>query len=353
MGVLLERARQVFGSGPRELPPAEPFEIACACGQHVTGFRLDHRQFVCCPGCGQLHLVLPISPYPRPISYETPTRATGVLVEVVRPKRPFGVRVRIRMRRARRSTGAFLWALVPPARWFSPIRLLMAAMVFVVVGTAGLTVHLTRRGGLTGDIVAARVAWTKHLEAGDFAKARSVLDQAAAEIKRYGDDSRELREVDHLAREVALFADFPERPWEDLLQEVRSMGPQECAEYFRDKLKSPSVVLDLYVSPSGAGPSSFRVDNRLFLGSDVARLDLSDLKLFKLLSPGLSTRILFGARIQSVERSPGSDDRIIRLMPDSGVLITSEMCLGKISWPIDETARKLLESQLKWVLEQP
>jgi hypothetical protein len=278
------------------------------------------------------------------------------VVEVVRPKRRFVVRARIRLRRARRATGAFFWAFVPPARWFSPIRLLIAATMLAVAGTAVLTVHLARRGGLTGDIVAARAAWTKYLAAGDFAKARDMLDQAAAEIQRYGEDSRESREVQQLAREVALFADIPERSLEELLQEVRAMSPQECAEYFHDKLRNPSVIFDAYVSPlpaPGAGLASFRVDDRLYVGTDTARLDLSDFRLFKLLSPGPSTRVLFGARIHSVERSSDSTEWIIHLVPDSGWLITSELCLESFPWPLDESTRTLLKSQTKWVHEQP
>jgi len=352
LGVLLERARQVFGGGPRELPPAEPFDIACACGQHVTGFRQDHRQFVRCPGCGHVHFVLPVSPYPRPIVYETPSRATPVPVEVARPQRPFGVRARIRARRARRATGAMLWALVPPARWFSPVRLLMATTVLVVLGTAALTVYLTRRGSLTGDILAARAVWTKHIEAGDFAKARAVLDQATAEIKRYGTESRESREVAQLAREVALFADWPERPLEDLVLEVSSASPHEAAEHFRAKLKNPSWILDVYLSPSAADSETFRVDTNVMVGSHAARLDLSDFRLLKLLAPGPSTRVLFGARIHSVERVPESEDWIVRFLPDSGLLITSELCLENVGWPVDEATRTLLERQALWALDQ-
>jgi len=216
-----------------------------------------------------------------------------------------------------------------------------------------LTVYLTRRGRLTVDIVAARAVWTKYLEAGDFAKAREMLDQAAAEIKRYGEVSRDSREVEQLAREVALFADLAERSLEDLFQEVHRMSPQESSEHFRDNLKNPSEIFDVYVSPSAADPSSFRVDSKFMVGSDAARLDLSDVKLFKSFSPGLSTRVLFGARIQSVERAQGFDDWSIRLVPDSGLLITSELCLEKINWPVDEATRTLLERQAKWVLNQP
>jgi hypothetical protein len=229
----------------------------------------------------------------------------------------------------------------------------MTATVLVVLGTAVMTVHLTRRGSLTVDILAARAAWTKHLDEGDFAKARAVLDQAAAEIKRYSKESRESREVDQLAREVALFADLPERSLEELFQAVRSTSPQDAVEHFQGKLKNPSLILDIYVSPSAADPDTFRVDAKVMVGSDATRIDLSDCRLFKLLSPGPSTRVIFGARIQSVERTKESEDWIIRFMPESGLLITSELCLEKINWPVDEATRTLLERQAKWVLDQP
>jgi hypothetical protein len=248
-------------------------------------------------------------------------------------------------------TRSVLWAFVPPARWFSPVRLLIAAMLLVVAGTAALTIHLTRRGELTGDIVAARRAWMKHLEAGDFAKARPVLEQAAAEIKRYGEDSHDWREVDQLAREVALFSELPEQPWAELLQVVRSMSPADSSEYFRDKLEHPPMIFDVYVSPSGDGLAAFRVDTMIFLGQEAARLDLTDFKLFKSLAPGLSTRFVFGARIRSIERSADSTVWVIHLVPDSGVMITSDVCLDKVGWPIDDGTRSVLEDQKKRVLE--
>jgi hypothetical protein len=246
-----------------------------------------------------------------------------------------------------------LWALVPPARWFSPVRLLIAATLLAVAGTAALTVRLTRRGSLTGDILAARAIWTRHIEAGDFVKARAVLDQAVAEIKRYGKKSRETREVEQLAREVALFAEWPERPLEDLLMDISSVPPNEAIEHFRTKFNNPSLIFDVYVSPSAADPNTFRVDSNVWIGSHAVRLDLSGFGLLKLLAPGPSTRVLFGARIHSAERTPESNDWIVRFLPDSGSLITSELCLENIGWPVDEATRTLLERQAKWILDQP
>src|SRR5262249_13898917 len=156
--------RKVLGGAPRELPPAEPFDIACLCGEHVTGFRQDHRQFVSCHVCGQIHLVLPLSAYPKPIVYETPSRLEQVPVEVVRPQRPVGIRLRIGLRRTRRAGSRALWSLVPPARWFSPVRLVIMAMLIVVAATIWMTVHWNRRGTLTSDIVAMREAWTRDIE---------------------------------------------------------------------------------------------------------------------------------------------------------------------------------------------
>jgi len=356
LGVLLERARQVFGSVPREMPLAEPFDVACACGQHVTGVRQDHRQFARCSQCGQFHLVLPISPYPKPISYEAPHGAVRAVVEEGRPKRSLGIRFRIRVRRINRASRAFFWAFVPPARWFSPVRLLMMAMILAVVGTISLTIYLGRRGGLTSDISSARVAWMADLEAGDFAKARVKLDAAAVSIKRYGKQGPEFREIEQLAKEVALLADFVEPSLEDVFREIEFMSLQQCSEYLRDKLRNPGMVLDVFVCPALADVSNiagFRVDSKIFVGTKATRLDLSDFRLFQEFSPGLSTRVVFGARIQSIERIENSDEWIIRFVPDSGALITSPLCLEKFGWPMDELTKNILEAQNKWVVDQP
>jgi hypothetical protein len=354
--VLLDRARKALGGGARELPPAESYDITCLCGQHVTGWRHDYRQFVACSVCGQFHLVLPSSSYPKPIVYETPGSSDPLTVEVVRPVRPFGLRVRIRLRRMRRAGVRALWDLVPPARWFSPVRLMIMVVLFVVAGTVWMTIHWNRRGTLTSDIVAMRAAWTRDIDAGDFGQARTKLVEAAATIRRYSGDTRDAREVQQLAEEVSHIADLLDRSFEDILRDTRTMSNTEVELYFRERLKNPALIVDTFVGPtpaSGPGPAGYRVDSTIVIGQEKVRIDVSNLNLFTTLAPATATRVLFAARIQTIEQGPNPLEWTVRLVPDSGVLFTSSQCVEKLGWPMDDFTRALLESQTKWVLGEP
>jgi hypothetical protein len=356
LGVLLERARRALGGSVPELPPAQPYGIVCACGQQLSGFRLDHRQFVPCSACGQIHLVLPTSSYPRPIVYETPSSSDPVNVEVVHPERPLGVRMRLGLRRTGRAGARFLWGLVPPARWFSAVRLTIMSMFLVVAGTIWLTVHWSGRGTLASDIVALRAGATSDIEAGDFAQARLKLERAAAAVRRYTGDSRDSREIQQLAAEVSHISDLVDRPIEALLQERKGLSNAEAEQYFRERLKNPVLLLDSYIGPkpqSEPGPASYRVENAIVLGQDKIRIDITNLKLFTSLSHEGSMRVLFLARIQTIDSGARASEWTIRLVPDSAVFLTSVLCAEKLGWPMDESTRELLESQAKRVLEVP
>jgi hypothetical protein len=364
VGVLLDRARKALGGGPRELPAAEPFQLLCACGQRVSGFRQEYRQFVRCPGCGECLFVLPVSPYPKPAPTESPLEPVEMPLAERPPRRPrrrrrpLGVRLRIRGRRMRRGTKRALWSLVPPRRWFSPVRLIVMAILLAIAGTPWLAIHLRRWGGLTGDIAAARPVWEAALKRGDFAAAREELDRASSRLKRYGSGTRDEREIEHLADEVALLADLLqptalETRFDELIRKAGSMPPQQWRHYFLTA-GNPSLVFDVYLIPNSdeTGQVAYQTETNLFIGA-ACRLDCKGLKLFERLAPAQPTRVLFGARIEAVEPLPGAaDEWLIRLAPDSGVLLTSADCLEQLGWPIDETFRTILESQKQWLLDQ-
>ena len=356
MGLLLDHARKVFGREPRELPAAVPFELACACGLQLSGIRQDQRQFVQCPRCGQTLFVLPLSPYPVPRPLDAaprraaPQGAAAAPTRRRRRKRPLVVRLRIRSRRARRRIVRGLWRMVPPARWFSRGRLLIYAIVVLIVGTAAMTTYVSARNRLPSEIVAFRKLWTTALEEGRLHDAREVLDRATKALRRYGSGDEQQREIVQLAAEVALLDDL-----------VRGFDgpPQQWLESVKDASSHPSLVLDVVVIPTAAEDgvaSGHRIDSRLLLGVEPARLDISDLKLFRPGHPAEPQRVLFGARIGSVQLAPDNSAWVIRFVPDSGVWITSELCLEKAGWPLDDATgdatRELLRTQKTWALEQ-
>ncbi len=361
MGLLMDRARRVFGGGAQEPPPAEPFEVVCACGQRAAGVRRDHRQFLTCSRCGATLFVLPQSCYPMPAVLRQVSESSPAFADEIdepRPRRPLGVRMRLGLRRARRGTAAGLSRLVPPARWFSAGRLLLAAMFVAVVGTTVLTVYLSRRSGLVGEIAAAREACLAELENGDFNAARAATQPALRSLKRYAGRDHEFRDFEQLAREVAIFADLLESPLEKVIDDARTMRGDETARHFRETLRGPSLVLDavLVAVPPGDSAGASRLVCRLFVGNEPARVDARDFVL--LTKPPTSEvldvprRVLFGARIQTIERDADDNNWIIRLIPDSGVWITRPSCMEKIGWPLDAATQTLLEEQGRWATER-
>jgi hypothetical protein len=352
LGVLLERARRAFGGGPRELPPAEPYDILCTCGQRVAGFRHDHRQFAPCPVCGHVHLVMPLSAYPKPIVHETPSRQEQIPVEVVRPNRPLGLKLQIGARRASRAGARALWSLVPPARWFSPVRLLVVAMLIMIGGTVWLTIYWNRQGSLTSDIVAMRRAWTQDIEAAQFGDARTKLEQAVSAIRRFGEDSRDAREIEQLAKEVGQIADLLDRPLEEVVRARRSMSATEAEAYILETLKSPALILDATINPgAGSGSSGYRVEAIMVSDEQPIRIDVSNLSVLAALAPSQPTRVMFAARIEAIEPPTQGFEWAVKLVPDSGVLLTSVRCLEKLGWPMDDATRAVLEAQSQWVLD--
>src|SRR5690242_18544251 len=62
MRSLVARVRHWWGPGGRSAGAAEPYEVACACGQVLRGRRQARHQVLRCDGCGQPVFVLGSSP---------------------------------------------------------------------------------------------------------------------------------------------------------------------------------------------------------------------------------------------------------------------------------------------------
>ncbi len=352
MGVLFEHARRVFGGRAAEPPPPEPFAIACACGESFSGFRKDQRQFLGCPRCGQVLFVLPRSLYPAPAPVAV-LRSAGARVEPAVQKRPLGVRLRVRARRTRRRLARALWRFVPPRRWFSTGRLVAAGIVLAVIGTTMLTVYLTGRSRLTANILERRGAWTRALERGDFAVARSELDAATAAMRRFGSRGPEEVGIEQLAREVAIYDDRLDTPLEQLIaREVQNKSPDEWSRYVQANVRGRALVFDARVHVSDAldaAAGDYELGYAFFVGDEAGRWEVSRFALFESVRERLPARLLFGARIESIERAPGSAVWTVQLSPASGVLLTSPLCLEKAAWPLDAEMRSRLETQAEWL----
>ena len=299
--------------------------------------------------------MLPLSVYPKPISYDQPPEGEEIQVDIVRPTRPIGSQVRIGLRSVKQGVLRALWLLVPPARWFSTGRLVLMAIVVVVAGTIWFSTYWTRRGELAGQVVAMRAEWNRELARGDFSRARERLEQASTALRRYVGNARDLLEVRQLATEAAIFAELIDMPLSAVLSEIGPLSASETEAYFEHNLKRGTLLLDAFVTASPATGTALagpRLDAKLLIGQESIRVELSDQALFRGMDLELARRVFFGARIRSIDRAPGSADWVLRLVPESCVLITSALCLEGLDWPLDEETGNLLESQSQWVLEK-
>jgi hypothetical protein len=262
------------------------------------------------------------------------------------------VRVRLRLRRTKRRAKAALWAMVPPKRWFSPVRLMMMGVLLAIVGTTAATVYLNRRGDLAGDIVNLRRQWTAAIESGDFATARTHLDVAATALGRFASSKTDAREINQLAREVAVYTDLLEQPLDQIAAELKHMTAEQSAAHFR-ALDRAAIMIDAHIrlAQGDNGPSGPQVQSRIFVGDDRARVVMPEFSLGRQLEQRLPRRILFGGRIASAAWDEATGEWLIELAANSGVLFTSAVCLERFGWPVDEATRAILAEQRQWTIE--
>jgi hypothetical protein len=226
--------------------------------------------------------------------------------------------------------------------------------LLVVAATLWLTVYWSGRGTLASDTVTLRAAATSDIEAGDFAQAQQKLERAALAMRRFSGHTRESREINQLAAEVSCIVDLLDRPLEEVLRHRKSISADESERYFRDTLKNSVLLMDTHISPKPESePGTYRVDSPLVFGPDTVWVDISKLKLFGTWSEAGPIRVLFAARIVTIDSGPAAGEWTVRLAPDSGVLITWSLCAERLGWPLDEPTRALLDSQSKRVIDLP
>ena len=356
---------RLWGTAAVDLP--QRFEIACECGEKVSGERGPAWQHQTCPACGADLYVLPVNSYPATPSVSSEviggpflSRLRVVLEELLpekqRPDRSTANQpspesnaaspnegVESRAASGKPSTAAAAaprgTALVKtrlprinPARMirrtFTPFRLLMAAAVVVVAATAGWMFH-------RNTVATARQTWInsmdqvpKLLANDDLVTLQSVLSKAisAGQILKY--DGSEWRETINLLQETHVVHDVSPDTLTELLLSVSGHNEQLLPSHLlgvKEALLSNLFVIDGFIDPSGNPDGTLLIDIPVMPGGSSVHASLRLPDLNQLLEQAETARVVFAFRCSDVRLPVESLRRQweLQLAPASFVLMTS------------------------------
>jgi hypothetical protein len=200
-------------------------------------------------------------------------------------------------------------------------------------------------------IAAGRTA----LAQGKFILAARELDEAEELRTRQPDllSPAERRELTQLHRQAALLAGLLSESLEEILQHAADLilqDEQEWQRVFSQRYQGKAIVFDAEAQRDGAG--RFQVSYAVFVRGRQARLDLTNLQLFKGLPLPQPQRLLFGVRLADI-RLEAEGIWTIRFEPDSGVLLTDLQAATACCSQPQEELEELVERQAKWLANLP
>jgi hypothetical protein len=318
---VLGRLRR-WWAAPQPTPAA--YEVACACGETARGARLPEPQVISCRRCGAELFVLPRSCLP-PV---TASAAPGSAAVARGGKRP--------------------WLLPLAAGLLTAAALVVVYLLVLVPLTNGPPRPDGSSPGPAIDVAERLDAVRRQIRLGHFRLAVEELKSLEEQARRRPDNwSRlQLRDLRSLARQAELLADLLAEPLEEVLHHAAEVQDREWQVEFRQRYQGRAVVFDMEVRPRGDGRHEH--DWRLVVRGKPAHLDLGDLELLARLPAERPPRLLFGGRLASVRQDPGRG-WVVRLEPDSGVLITdSGAALACFVAPEEADVVELLRRQAEW-----
>lgn len=226
--------------------------------------------------------------------------------------------------------------------------ILFLAVATLVVGAIGLNVRRQRLQELPRVAELGRTEGLEALDSGEFDRAKELLTRAARAVEALGGEYRGA-EVSHEirdgARQAEIFADLVPERLETILDEARAAPVDSWAGTFRSKYRGRTVALDVIVTALPDGGRGHEVDYRVLapgaVDPVVARLDFSGFRLFERSPLKVGDRVIFGARLESLERDRdaepgGRKGWRLTLQPDSGVNLTRVRALEALGMPIED-----------------
>jgi hypothetical protein len=184
-----------------------------------------------------------------------------------------------------------------------------------------------------------------HINLGHFALALDQLDALDALQRQQQKTWVDPVWLTHQRREIGLYADLLPHSLEELLAEATDLPEQEWQQQFAKRYLGKAVIFDTEVKHLADG--RFVHDYQLHAGNQQGRLELANLPYFQTLPINQPRRVLFGARLKSIQRDePGLWS--VHFLPDSMVLLTDPQALAICCPELDNAeTQALLATQKK------
>jgi hypothetical protein len=186
------------------------------------------------------------------------------------------------------------------------------------------------------------------LDSAAFDKAYQLLSAAKSAVDGLGGDVDGAEEIRRAADEAGIFVKLITQDLGELLAEAGQTDPDTWASRFDSVYKGRSIFVDSIITavPDGTASSRYELLLRIVPPGEatrrdgqpdlVAEIDLTGFKLFELVGPERGSRVPFGARLASFKYDAtgtgASRGWVIRLEPDSGVIITHTKALDSLGW---------------------
>jgi hypothetical protein len=204
------------------------------------------------------------------------------------------------------------------------LGLLGLAVITIVASTIGINAWQRYRERLPAEAEADRTAGIAALAEGKIDEARRRLTRAADSLKQLGVADERLTETRQIAAEVAIAVDLLQVSLPQLLDEAARLGESEWSSHFGNIYRGRSIAFDDVIEATQA-EGGYRLSSRVFCGvgpeaTRTGRFDLAGLKLIEEHAPKVKERVVFGARLESVDLVDGT--WAIRFAPESGVWLT-------------------------------
>jgi hypothetical protein len=320
---LISRVRR-WWARPARPAADEPYDISCSCGQHARGLRRARHQVVRCLACGGPVFVLGRSP----------------LAEAGAESRAAG------------SPSRRYW-LGPAVAAGLTLAVVVLVFILVIPALAPPAPAETARDDVRQLIRAGREALGRE----DFRIAVARFEEARRRREARPDalDLTEARQLGRLERQTKLVADLLSESLDEILQRTAGTREEERQLQFKLRYHDKAVIFDDVVARDAAGRVALAVFEVRAPG-EPARVELNDLKVMAKLPLAEPRRMLFGARLAGLEREErgGHGSWVIRLDPDSGVLLTDEEVAGACCpRPLDAELQSVLARQAEWAATLP
>ncbi|MFK7820370.1 MAG: hypothetical protein AB8G99_16735 [Planctomycetaceae bacterium] len=346
----------------RSAPSSEPqaFKVVCRCGESALGVRLSRFQQVICKQCGEPLFVLPRNVYPAPPPpkpeakevpakeeedealteaaeiEKKPTAADGLLGELAaeskgltkkakrdqeeikqrrkEKQRTDGAKSRRGKKKAAREAAKVeqqsnpLLAKVPLRqrirRQLSPFRLIVAAAILAIGGTAWWQIRSRSIESARLRFDSARKKAVRLLDEGDFAGAEPLLDEAVAAADLTDRQDRFSILMRQLRSEANVVNNLSDGAFGDAVARATAASREEMASTLMAEFGGRWMVLDTWIRPvetNDAGLTDFEVDVPLLL-NDISLVANVTTTRFDVLNVGENGQpVVFAAKLLSCE----------------------------------------------------